>query len=167
MFGELALLYDAPRSATVVCVEDSDIWSLERDLFKYIQAVSASAQIMQRSRWLANSPDLQKLPPIDLSKLISTMQVYLFELGDFLYKDSKVTKRCMLIEKGVASVYAPLSLKFVDAAAADKALQIFRPINRRQSINQMSVKQLSSYMQGNSEDIIDHHMVLCYQPHAH
>ena len=34
MFGELALLYGAQRSATVTCVQPAKMWSLDRNTFK-------------------------------------------------------------------------------------------------------------------------------------
>jgi CRP-like cAMP-binding protein len=37
MFGELALLYDAPRSATVISKTNSILWTLNRDAFKKLQ----------------------------------------------------------------------------------------------------------------------------------
>jgi cAMP-dependent protein kinase regulator len=35
-FGELALLYNAPRAATIQAVEDSIVWKLDRDTFNHI-----------------------------------------------------------------------------------------------------------------------------------
>ena len=35
-FGELALMYDKPRSATVVAVADGSLWVLHREAFKSI-----------------------------------------------------------------------------------------------------------------------------------
>ena len=36
-FGELALLYNAPRAATIVCKSDQcEMWSLERNTFNHI-----------------------------------------------------------------------------------------------------------------------------------
>ena len=35
-FGELALLYNAPRAATITSLEDSVVWSLDRDTFNHI-----------------------------------------------------------------------------------------------------------------------------------
>lgn len=35
-FGELALLYNAPRAATIKAVEDSIVWRLDRDTFNHI-----------------------------------------------------------------------------------------------------------------------------------
>jgi len=37
MFGELALLYDAPRSASVISKTDCVLWTLKRDDFKRLQ----------------------------------------------------------------------------------------------------------------------------------
>jgi len=70
VFGELALLYNAPRSATIKCMGRCVLWSLKRELFKYIQALAASAEIVQRSKWLVTSPDLAILTPLDLSRLV-------------------------------------------------------------------------------------------------
>ena len=35
-FGELALLYNAPRAATIAATEDSIVWRLDRDTFNHI-----------------------------------------------------------------------------------------------------------------------------------
>lgn len=35
-FGELALLYNAPRAATIIAKSDAELWSLERNTFNAI-----------------------------------------------------------------------------------------------------------------------------------
>jgi cAMP-dependent protein kinase regulator len=40
-FGELSLLYNAPRAATIKAVEDSIVWRLDRDTFNHIVKESA------------------------------------------------------------------------------------------------------------------------------
>ena len=40
-FGELALLYNAPRAATITAREDSTVWRLDRDTFNNIVKESA------------------------------------------------------------------------------------------------------------------------------
>ena len=47
-FGEVALMFNCPRSATVAAIQDSVVWVLERDIFRqYVREVqeSESAQL--------------------------------------------------------------------------------------------------------------------------
>jgi cGMP-dependent protein kinase 2 len=41
-FGEVALMYNCPRTATVAAVTEATVWVLERDMFRYV------AEIMHR-----------------------------------------------------------------------------------------------------------------------
>lgn len=40
-FGELALLYNCPRAATITATSDSSVWRLDRDTFNHIVKDSA------------------------------------------------------------------------------------------------------------------------------
>jgi CRP-like cAMP-binding protein len=130
MLGELALLYDAPRSATVRCKTKCVLWSLKREVFKQIQAVSASQIQMQRARWLINSPDLAVLSAIDFSRLVGTLQGVPFRVGEPLYKEGAVTSQILIVEKGIANVYTSKDLSNLTKDNIDKHLGIIRPRSR-------------------------------------
>jgi CRP-like cAMP-binding protein len=140
MLGELALLYDAPRSATVRCKTKCVLWSLKREVFKQIQAVSASQIQMQRARWLINSPDLAVLSAIDFSRLVGTLQGVPFRVGEPLYKEGAVTSQILIVEKGTAHVYTSKDLSDLSKDDIDKHLGIIRP---RSSKSPKSEDQLS------------------------
>lgn len=44
-FGELALLYQAPRAATVTCAEAGTLWVIDRQQFKSILREASEARI--------------------------------------------------------------------------------------------------------------------------
>ena len=130
IFGELALLYDAPRSATVRCrTSPSEVvlWSLSRDIFKQIQVESSSSQQAQRARWLINSPDLAVLGAIDLSRLMATLHSQLYAKESLLYSPKRRSSECMVIEKGFVSIYGSEELEHASLAEIDRALTIVRP----------------------------------------
>ena len=128
MLGELALLYDAPRSATVQCVTKCVLWSLRREVFKQIQAVSSSTVSMQRARWLISSADLAILSAIDLSRLVGTLQTSPFETNELLYKEGKATTSICLIERGIGHVFTSKDMSTLSREDIDKQLGIIRPL---------------------------------------
>ena len=49
-FGELALLYNAPRAATVLCEEDGVLWALERKAFRCVPSPRRPSAAVDSSR---------------------------------------------------------------------------------------------------------------------
>ena len=57
--GELALLYNAPRSASVRTLSPCVLWSIHREEFKAVQALTASGNLIARSTHLYHVPWLR------------------------------------------------------------------------------------------------------------
>lgn len=125
--GELSLLYDAPRSATVRCQTTCVLWTLSREIFKKIQYISANATQVQRAKWMVAAPELAKLTAIDLSKLIGTLQVISFKAGSQLVTEGKPTNLVLVIEKGRASITSSTITGISKVDEIDKLLSIVRP----------------------------------------
>ena len=104
LFGELALLYNAPRSATIRCTTDCVFWSLDRGVFKSIQRVARSAIVMQRSEWLTTCSDIKKLGSVELSRLMNSLETVEFKEGEVMHKFGDAASRVLLIERGCAKV---------------------------------------------------------------
>lgn len=121
VIGELALLYNEPRSATVKCMSHAVLWSLRREVFKRIQSMAASDAQLLWSKWLINSPELAVLPPLDLSRLVGVLRVQTFHDGDLIYSEKQLTNRCILIESGCAEVYMTKVDRF---STKDEALEL-------------------------------------------
>ena len=65
-FGELALLYNCPRAATVKATKDSIVWKVDRDTFRYTLA-SNSQQNRVKSR--------EAIAKVELLKGLDSVQV--------------------------------------------------------------------------------------------
>lgn len=153
--GELALLYSAPRSATVRCTSQCVLWSLHRHLFKHVQALASSASLLQRSTWLHNCPLLSKLDPMDLPRLTSVLGQRTFEAGQVLVQEGAILPVVMLIERGTGVVlkqggYPHLAGEALTASNMKKVYDgysIVRPKQgRRKSVSAMSVTQLKEFI---------------------
>ena len=61
-FGELALLYNAPRAATVQSVGESKLWALDRGTFKNCMARASKEEIRGSSSLMKIVPKSSQLP---------------------------------------------------------------------------------------------------------
>lgn len=52
MFGELALLYNAPRSASIKCLVDSYFWVIDRTAFKNVVEEVTAKQFQENRKFL-------------------------------------------------------------------------------------------------------------------
>ncbi|KAH9061538.1 hypothetical protein Ae201684P_020873 [Aphanomyces euteiches] len=99
-FGELALIYDAPRAATVRATSDCLLWTLGRNEFRTIQAQASEDSLAKRSHWLRNVPLLSTLSARQLSLLNRALEVVKFEDGDTIVKQGSVGDAFYIIAQG-------------------------------------------------------------------
>ena len=63
-FGELALLYSAPREVTVRAVSECKLWVMERQVYLTIKRTCADQAAALRRKLLAKAPMLELLAPV-------------------------------------------------------------------------------------------------------
>lgn len=68
-FGELALLYNAPRAATITSKSDFVCWKLDRDTFNNIVKDAAAKKRDKYDAFLANVEILKNMDPYERSQL--------------------------------------------------------------------------------------------------
>jgi cAMP-dependent protein kinase regulator len=101
-FGELALLYNAPRAASIVCKESAICFTLDRACFNHIVK---DASIRRRNRYeefLNKVPILQSLDSYERGKISDSLVTQKFKEGDYVIREGEFGSTFFLIESGQA-----------------------------------------------------------------
>jgi cAMP-dependent protein kinase regulator len=74
-FGELALLYNAPRNATVSATVACTLWAVGRKVFQEIVVRLSTQRVAEVERMLRKVPLLSMLQPDELLRLVNAIEV--------------------------------------------------------------------------------------------
>ena len=99
-FGELALLYNSPRAATVVATAPAKVWLLPRDNFRKIVAASVNKSLHDVKNALKSVPLLQDLDDSQLTKLVDAVTVVSYMPGDVIIRKGDVGEVFYFIKRG-------------------------------------------------------------------
>ncbi|GFE54832.1 cAMP-dependent kinase regulatory subunit [Babesia ovis] len=103
-FGELALMYNAPRACSVIADTDMKLWSLDRSTFNHIVR---NAVIKKREKYdslLHSVALLSKLDPYDRCRLADALTEKTFVDEDIIVEGDTGTSLFMIME-GKAEAY--------------------------------------------------------------
>jgi cAMP-dependent protein kinase regulator len=101
-FGELALLYNAPRAATITANSDYVIWKLDRDTFNHIVKDAASKKREKYDNFLRSVEILQGIDPYERSQLGDAVIEQKFKKGDYIITEGEEGSTFFLISEGTA-----------------------------------------------------------------
>jgi len=99
-FGELALLYNAPRAATITAKTDYTIWKLDRDTFNHIVKDAASKKREKYDNFLASVDILKSMDPYERSKLGDAVKEQKYKKGEFVITEGDEGSTFYLISEG-------------------------------------------------------------------
>jgi cAMP-dependent protein kinase regulator len=88
-FGELALLYNAPRAATITCIEDGTLYSLDRNTFNHIVKDAAAKRREKYEDFLSQVKILESLEPYERSKLADAFKEETHKPGDYVIREDE------------------------------------------------------------------------------
>lgn len=99
-FGELALLYNAPRAATILAETDSICFSLGRDCFNNIVKESAIKRRKRYDEFVQKIEILNDLNTYERGKFTDCMATDEFKKDEFIIKQGELGDKFYFIEEG-------------------------------------------------------------------
>jgi len=103
-FGELALMYGHPRAATVLSIERSVLWSLDRITFRTIILKAAHRRRTMYEQFLSSVTLLSSLEPEERSKIADALVSKVYVDGEAVVRQGEVGDTFFFVEEGEASV---------------------------------------------------------------
>ena len=99
-FGELALLYESPRAASVVTDSDCVLFRVDQRTFRYIMQTQREHAGQDKMNLLKGVPFLKDLDETDMERLADAMVVRRFAAGEFLAKKGDPADTFYLVQEG-------------------------------------------------------------------
>jgi cAMP-dependent protein kinase regulator len=113
-FGELAIMYNAPRAATCRASETSKLWSLDRLSFKVIVVAAAMLKREMYAGFLEKVPILETCNAGEIQTLADSLSEEVYEddveickqgdAGNYFYIIKEGTAKCYINDNEVASL---------------------------------------------------------------
>jgi len=99
-FGELALMHDAPRAATIRAIEKSKVWTLERSNFR--RAVTDAKKKMRKQRlgWLKEVELFKCLSETQLHDVDDALEEMVYSRDQVILREGAVGDRFYIVKSG-------------------------------------------------------------------
>eukprot|EP00002_Diphylleia_rotans_P007235 TRINITY_DN1672_c0_g2_i2.p1 TRINITY_DN1672_c0_g2~~TRINITY_DN1672_c0_g2_i2.p1 ORF type:complete len:381 (-),score=92.33 TRINITY_DN1672_c0_g2_i2:328-1470(-) len=101
-FGELALMYNAPRAATVIATTEGLLWCVDRQTFRAILMDTTSKKRKLYETFLESVPILQTLTKWERYTIADALEPTSFGDGEYIIKQGDSGDLFYIIEKGEA-----------------------------------------------------------------
>lgn len=99
-FGELALMYNCPRAATVTCSTAGIVWAVDRQTFRQIIIKETAKKRTKHESFLREVPVFQKLSQTHISQIADCLQVKTYQDGEVIVKEGDTGDAFFLVEEG-------------------------------------------------------------------
>jgi len=104
-FGELALMYNAPRAATIVATSSVVLWALDRIAFRSIIIDNNSTKRKMHTQFLEYVPLFKSLELSEIHKIADALEPVRYQDGEVVLKQGDAGSNFYLIEDGEALFY--------------------------------------------------------------
>lgn len=99
-FGEIALLLNSKRTASIIAKTDCETWVLSADVFKHIIAQNTLRRRNINLEYLDKVTLFKPLETYEKLKLIDGLKIQSLNQGDFVFHENETGNEFFIIEAG-------------------------------------------------------------------
>lgn len=103
-FGELALLYNCKRTASIRALTNGEIWMIDRDMFQHIMVRTGVQRRQDLLKFLKVVPLLAKVPDDLLLRLSDSFELLTFSEGDYIVRQGMIGDTFYVVSEGKVRV---------------------------------------------------------------
>merc|ERR1712110_1224293 len=104
LFGELAILYNCKRTATIKAATDCKLWAIERQCFQTIMMRTGLVKQAEYTSFLKSVPSFMNLPEETLIKIADVLEEYSYKEGEYIIRQGAVGDTFFIISRGRVKV---------------------------------------------------------------
>ncbi|XP_054723971.1 cGMP-dependent protein kinase, isozyme 2 forms cD4/T1/T3A/T3B-like isoform X2 [Uloborus diversus] len=104
VFGELAILYNCTRTATITALSDCRLWAIERQCFQTIMMRTGLVRQAQYTDFLKSVPTFRRLPEETLIKIADVLEETTYKYGDYIIRQGATGDTFFIISRGKVKV---------------------------------------------------------------
>ncbi|XP_030292752.1 cGMP-dependent protein kinase 1-like isoform X2 [Sparus aurata] len=104
VFGELAILYNCTRTATVTALTDIKLWAIDRQGFQTIMMRTGLIKLSQYTDFLRSVPSFQSLTEDILSKLADVLEETHYSDSDYIIRQGATGDTFFIISEGQVKI---------------------------------------------------------------
>ncbi|XP_055876528.1 cGMP-dependent protein kinase 1-like isoform X5 [Biomphalaria glabrata] len=104
LFGELAILYNCKRTASVKAMTSTTLWVLDRRVFQTIMMKTGLQKREENMAFLKSVPLLKQLPSEKLAKIADVLEYDFFNENEYIIREGATGDTFFIINKGEVKV---------------------------------------------------------------
>ncbi|MCI4389899.1 hypothetical protein PGIGA_G00116430 [Pangasianodon gigas] len=103
-FGELALMYNTPRAATIIAVQPGALWALDRETFHRLIVKNNAKKRKMYEAFIECVPLLKSLELSERMKMVDVLGAKTFKDGEQIIKQGDAADCFYIVESGVVKI---------------------------------------------------------------
>merc|ERR1712018_1084442 len=100
VFGELAILYNCKRTATIKAAVDCKLWAIERQCFQTIMMRTGLIRQAEHTTFLKSVPTFVNLPEDTLIKIADVLEETSYKPGEYIVRQGAYGDTFFIISQG-------------------------------------------------------------------